>query len=108
MLLLALVAQAAAGPHLPAPPRPPSDKPCPVGALSGDVVVCARSQNAYRLKPLPPRANEPALPPAAIRIGDTTLSAEAEQSGLPGGIPVNRAMLRLKIPLGTKKQRRQP
>uniref|UniRef100_UPI00157659C6 hypothetical protein n=1 Tax=Sphingomonas bacterium TaxID=1895847 RepID=UPI00157659C6 len=44
----------------------------------------------------------PALPRAEIGLGGGKLAAEAEAAGLPGGIPVNRLMLRWRIPLGRK------
>jgi hypothetical protein len=103
-VIFALLAQAMAGPHLPAPPRPRSDAPCPVGE-AGDVVVCARNQDAYRLKPLPPRADEPALPKAEFGLGAARVAAETEQAQLAGGAQSKRLMIRWKLPLGRKAKR---
>ena len=102
MLAIALL-QAVAGPSLPvARARPVT--PCPVDQ-TGDVVVCARSPDAFRLKPLPPRPDEPAIPKAEIGLGGTRLAAEAEQATLAGGQQSQRLMLRWKIPLGRKAKR---
>lgn len=97
--------QAVAGPHLPAPPRPRSDKPCPVSAEPGDVVVCARSQDAYRLKPLPSAPDEPVIPKAEFGLGATRVAAETEQTQLAGGAQSKRLMVRFKIPIGRKAKR---
>ena len=107
-MMMLLLVQAVAGPVLPRPSRPRPAAPCPPSVETGDVIVCARDSAAYRLKPLPPHAEEPAPPQAAVRIGNTHLSAEGEAAGLPGGIPVNRAMLRLRIPLGGTKKSTAP
>lgn len=103
MILLAL-AQAVAGPVLPPPARPRSARPCPAVADTADVVVCAPDQAGYRLRAPPPPPERQALPMAAVKIGTTTLSAEGEAAGLPGGISFNRAMVRLKVPLGRKRR----
>lgn len=94
--------QAVSGPVLPLPPRPRSDAPCPI-VNTADVVVCARPGDAYRLRPLPDRAEEPAIPKAEVRIGNTALAAETEQATLAGGQQSKRLMLRWKVPLGGKR-----
>ena len=108
MILLTLFAQAVAGPMLPAPPRPRSDAPCPVDADSSDVIVCARDPDAYRLHPVPARFQRDGLPKAELRLGNMALAAETEAAGLPGGVPSNRIMLRLRIPLGGKRRQADP
>ena len=70
---------------------------CPAGAATGDVVVCGRHDQPYRLRPLPERYEKPALPRAEARVGAAKLSAEGEQATI-GGVPVNRAMVRLTFP----------
>lgn len=107
MPIALLLTQAVAGPVLPAPVRPRIGGSCPADAAPGDVVVCARDPDQYRLKPLPAGGPaDPALPKAEIGLGRTKLAAEAEAAGLPGGIPVNRLMVRWKIPLGGKGTKR--
>ena len=103
MMLLPLIAQAVAGPMLPAPPRPRSDAPCPVTATT-DVVVCGRADDRYRLPRLPAEEEQAAIPKAEVRIGDAKLAAEAEQATLAGGQQSQRLMMRLKIPFGAKKR----
>lgn len=103
-MLLLLLAQAVAGPRLPAPPRPRSDKPCPIVTDSTDVVVCGRTDDRYRLRPLPQALDEQLVPKAEMRIGNTALAAETEQAMLAGGQQSKRLMVRWKVPLGRKKQ----
>ncbi len=96
-MLTLFLAQAVAGPNLPAPPRPRSDAPCPV-ASGDEVVVCGRADDRYRLRPLPAGADKPAIPKAEIGLGHgTRLGVEAEQGQDAQGGPINRAMVRLKI-----------
>ena len=102
MLVAVALVQAVAGPSLPVARRP-SAAPCPVGATA-DVVVCARPQDSYRLKPLPPRADEPAIPKAAVGFAGGTLAAEAEQATLAAGQQSRRLMLRWKVPLGRREK----
>ena len=92
-----LLAQAVAGPNLPPPPRPRSDAPCPI-STNDEVVVCGRTDDHYRLRPLPARAEEAAIPKAEIGLGHgTRLGLEVEQGQDAQGGPINRAMVRLKI-----------
>ncbi len=90
-----------AGPLLDKPPAP---DPCARPA-AGDVVVCGRRADPqrYRLRPLGDRysADAAALPKAETGIlgGRAALAAEAE-AGSVGGVPSNRVMIRLRIPLG--------
>ena len=105
MIALVLVAQAVAGPQLPAPSRPRSDAPCPVVNDSDDVVVCGRSNDRYRLKPLPQGVERQGLPKAELNLGSAALAAEAEQAALAGGQQSQRLMVRLTLPLGRKKAR---
>lgn len=107
-MLLLLLAQAVAGPRLPAPPRPRSDKPCPIVIDSTDVVVCARDQESFRLHPAPTAPEREGLPKAQVRIGDVAVAAEGEAVGLPLGYFTNRAMVRLRIPIGGKKKKAAP
>lgn len=100
MTLLALALQAAVmGPPADRP-RPAAPAPrCGTTGPDGEVVVCATSQESYRLKPLSDRydADVPALPKAETKIGGATVAAESEASGV-GGFVSNRAMMRLKVP----------
>ena len=104
MIAAFVFAQAVAGPYLPALPRPRLDAPCPVAAESGDVVVCGRNDDHYRLHPLPEQAQRDGLPKAEVRIGNAKLAAEAEQATLAGGQQSPRMMVRLKMPFGGKKR----
>lgn len=72
-------------------------RPCRPPAPGEDIVVCARTGDEFRLKPLPPKTSEAALPKAEVGVGSAKVSAETEQ-GSVGGFPSNRAMIRLKMP----------
>lgn len=102
---------AVAGPMI-ATPRQPAPPPaaCGTKAADGTVVVCGRgTQDAYRLRPLPDRYDPDALalPKAETGIlgGRAALAAEAEAASV-GGVQSNRAMVRMKIPLGRKRDDR--
>ena len=100
VVLIAVQAGAVAGPVLPVPRRAPAATRCPVGDTGDDVVVCARSAEEDRLPPIPDYSRPLSLPKARTDIpGVGTMSGEVEQAGV-GGFPSNRAMIRLKIPLG--------
>ncbi len=100
VVLMALQAGAVAGPVLPAPRRAPTIRRCPPSDSGDDVVVCGRSSDADRIGTIPDYSRPFTLPKARTDIpGVGTLSAETEQAGV-GGFPSNRAMIRLKIPLG--------
>jgi hypothetical protein len=92
---------AVAGPLLDTPSAP---DPC-ARAAAGDVVVCGRRPDPerYRLRALDDRysADAGAVPKAETGIlgGRAALVAEAE-SATVGGVQSNRAMIRLRIPLG--------
>lgn len=103
-LMLAL--QTVSGPPAPVPARRPSDRPCPVAQPGEDIVVCARRNDEFRLKSMPERFVAERTPPKAqIGIaGVGTLAAEAEQGADAQGAPINRAMIRLRIPLGGEKR----
>lgn len=109
-MLFFLLVQAVAGPVLPAPRRPRSDKPCPVVANSADVVVCGRTDEPYRLRKLPTGVERAdGLPKAEVGVfGNAKLAAEAERGADAQGGPINRAMVRLKIPLGGSKKQASP
>ncbi|WP_336868243.1 hypothetical protein [Sphingomonas sanguinis] len=100
VVLMALQAGAVAGPVLPAPRRAPTARRCPPSDSGDDVVVCGRSSDADRIGTIPDYSRPFTLPKARTDIpGVGTLSAETEQAGV-GGFSSNRAMIRLKIPLG--------
>jgi hypothetical protein len=98
--------QAVAGPSAPLPPRRAPERPCPVAQPGEEIVVCARSNDTFRLKPLPDRFVAERTPPKAQKTiaGVGTVSAELEQGADAQGGPVNRAMVRLRIPLGGEKR----
>jgi hypothetical protein len=101
-LLFAVLLQAGAvaGPFLPQPKPPATARRCPPSESGEDVVVCARSAEADRLRPIPDYGAGRSLPKAEMTIpGVGALAGEVEQGGV-GGFPSNRAMIRLKIPLG--------
>ena len=104
MLAPLLLAQAVAGPFLPAAPRPASDKPCPIATDTSDVIVCGRTDDRFRLPRLALEAERPALPKAEVRLGSAALAAEAEQATLANGAQSQRLMMRLKMPFGGKKR----
>ena len=106
MGVVLLVLQAIAGPPAPVAARKvPVERPCPA-PTAGEVVVCARSNEQYRLKPLSGRYVEPTgLPLAEMRVFvDSKVSLAAEQGADAQGGAINRAMVRLKIPLGGKQK----
>ena len=104
VVLLVLQAGAVAGPVLPVPRRPPTARRCPADDTGDDVVVCGRSADADRIGTVPDYSRPFTLPRARTDIpGVGTLSAETEQAGV-GGFPSNRAMIRLKIPLGGRRK----
>lgn len=100
MLPALLLAQAVAGPVLPASPQPRAHIPCPPATDTTDVVVCAANPDRFRLKPLAPRPDPQALRPAELHLGSAVLAAEAEQATLTAGQQSRRLMMRLKLPLG--------
>lgn len=90
--------QAVSGPVLPVPKVLRAAPGCDRSAEGDEVVVCARTDQPDRLKPVPEHYTEPTIPKAEVRVfGNARLSAETEQAGV-GGFPSNRAMMRLKIP----------
>ncbi len=104
LVMIALQSGAVAGPVLPAPRRPQTARRCPPSDAGDDVVVCGRSSDAYRIGAIPDYSSPTRLPDARTKIpGLGTLSAETEQAGV-GGFPSNRAMIRLKIPLGGRRK----
>lgn len=68
-------------------------------------MVCARNQDAYRLKPLPSEPDEPAIPKAEFGVGRARVAAETEQTQLAGGAQSKRLMIRWKLPIGRKAKR---
>lgn len=103
-MIVAFLLQAVAGPQLPAPLRPRSDKPCPVQVDTADVVVCGRQDDRYRLPRTAALPERQLVPKAELRLGSAAVAAETEAAGLPGGISVNRLMFRLKVPFGAKRK----
>ena len=101
MLIAALLAtlQAAAGPPAPVPERLRTARQCPNDAAgNGDVVVCARTEQEYRLKPLADNPAVSAVPRArATLAGNVEAAADVEQASV-GGFSSNRIMLRLTMP----------
>lgn len=101
MVAWLMVGLQAAGPPAPVTPmKLQIAKPCPAATETGDIVVCARSNEADRLRPLPEKyVRRDGPPKAEVRVfGDAKLAAEAEQGADAQGGPINRAMIRLKLP----------
>lgn len=59
--------------------------------------MCGRSNDEFRMRPLPDR-DEPRAPRAELDLAGGKLTPEVEQGNV-GGVPTNRLMLRFKIPL---------
>lgn len=100
--MVLVLAQVVAGPVLPAPraPASPAEGTCPPAVTADEVVVCGRpDQEAFRLRPLPPRYTDPTLPKAETGLfgGAAKAAVEVENAGI-GGVPSNRLMFRLKTP----------
>lgn len=95
-LLIALQAAPVAGPAAALSPRLAATRPCR-SEVEGEVVVCGRASDAFRLGPLPDRY-EPRAARAELDLGSGKLAPEVEQGSI-GGIPTNRIMLRFRIPL---------
>lgn len=95
-----LFALQAVGPPLPAPEKLRATRACRTDPREdGEVVVCGRpDQEAFRLRPLPDRADAASLRAEVGIAGDLKAAAEVERANV-GGIPSNRIMLRLKLPL---------
>ncbi|ONF96002.1 hypothetical protein [Sphingomonas jeddahensis] len=68
--------------------------------------MCARPNDRFRLKPLPERFVAERAPPKAEAAipGVGTVAAEVDQGADAQGGSINRAMIRLRIPLGAKKR----
>ena len=107
MSMVMLQVVTVAGPPVPPPrvvPKPIEvTGPCAAGhqpRQDDEIVVCARPQEAFRLKPLPDRYTpQSGIPKAEVKVfGNAKLSAEAERGADAQGGPINRAMVRLKIP----------
>lgn len=101
MIALLLLQATVAGPVLEKRSRVAPAVRCGTAGPDGEIVVCAKTQEEFRLKPLSDRyrADDPALPRAETSIlgGKARVAADAEQ-GSVGGFPTNRAMVRLKMP----------
>ena len=70
---------------------------CASGASSGDIIVCGRrDQDRYRIPKLPPDARS--FGTAETNIRGVTAGVGTELGNV-GGIPTNRVMMKLKIPL---------
>ncbi|MCC2979543.1 hypothetical protein [Sphingomonas sp. IC4-52] len=68
--------------------------------------MCARPNDRFRLKPLAGQFQAERAPPkaeAAIN-GVGTVAVEAERAADAQGAPINRAMIRLRVPIGGKKR----
>lgn len=101
-----MLALQVAGPPASVPVRREAERPCPTPEPGAEIVVCARPNERFRLKPLPERFVAERAPPnaeAAI-AGVGTVAAEVEQARDAQGAPINRAMIRLRVPIGGKKR----
>jgi hypothetical protein len=101
-----MLALQVAGPPAPVAAKPVTERPCPAPKPGEEIVVCARPNDQFRLKPLPERYTAERSPPKAETsiAGVGTVSAEAEQARDAQGGAINRAMVRLRIPLGGEKR----
>lgn len=100
-----LAIQAVAGP--PAPTGPVRvEQPCPVAQPGEEIVVCARPNDGFRLKPLADRYTPERTPPKAETTinGVGSVAVEAEQAADAQGTPINRAMIRLRVPIGGERR----
>ncbi|MDF2495687.1 5'-nucleotidase [Sphingomonas sp.] len=97
--------QAVAGPPSPVV-RAPVERPCPTAKPGEEIIVCARPDDAFRLKPIPDRYTAERAPPKAETAlkGVGTVAVEAEQAADAQGAPINRAMIRLRVPIGSPKR----
>lgn len=97
LLLLAAQASQAQPPepiNLLAPPPT-----CGSDTGNADVTVCGRrDKDRYRIRPQYRTPPDEGLGRAETRIGNVGVSAVTEQGDV-GGIPTNRVMIRIKIPL---------
>jgi hypothetical protein len=98
--LLLLAAQSVIGPvsdDEPALPPPLTQRDCRRGT-SDEIVVCARDQESFRLRPLgPPSQQAQRLGPAQVRLApNTTLSAQAKP-GPNAAAPAPRAMVTVSV-----------
>lgn len=100
-----LALQGMAGPPLPVP-RTTAERPCPIARPGEEIVVCARPGDRFRLKPLADRFQAERTPPKAETAinGIGTVAVEAERGADAQGAPINRAMIRLRVPIGGKKR----
>jgi hypothetical protein len=101
-----MIALQVAGPPAPGPAKGVPERPCPAARPGDEIVVCARPNDVHRLKPLPQRFTAERAPPKAEAAiaGVGTVAAEVEQARDAQGAPINRAMMRLRIPLGGAKR----
>jgi hypothetical protein len=74
------------------------------GGSGGDIVVCGKSPERYRLHPVEPRYAEAPIR-AATRLGSGTLSAEAVQRELPGA-KSQALMFNFRLPIGRGKPKK--
>jgi hypothetical protein len=75
---------------------PPVKPRCPEAA-PGEIVVCARNDEQYRLRPLPEKFARKGEGDAQVDLGDgAAVAVEAERAGV-GGVISNRAMVRFKL-----------
>lgn len=102
LVVLMAMQAAVAGPPLPAELKPakPAAPSTPCGETDGrgEIIVCGRAKDAYRL----PRIDQDRYAERPVRaetgIGRARVGVEAEQGTLPNGQSSPRAMLRLKLP----------
>lgn len=101
-----MIALQVAGPPAPSPVKPAPERPCPAAQPGEEIIVCARPNDVHRLKLLPERFTAERAPPKAETTiaGVGTVAAEVEQARDAQGAPINRAMMRLRIPMGAKKR----
>ena len=98
MVAIMLALQSVSGPVLPVE-RSASQGRCPPVISPDEVVVCGRrDDDQFRLKPLPPGYQQPeGLPKAQTALLGGKAAVETEQAMI-GTAPVNRIMVRWKLP----------
>jgi hypothetical protein len=97
MLLLTFLSLQVAEPSISSTIKILPDRCRAASTREDEVVVCGRrgDQSPYRIGPQAP--SPPTLPDATFKLSDGVEAKLSADQGEVGGIPTNRAMIRLKI-----------